>query len=301
MTFSVSTKDLFARGTSARRLDGVRQIVIDLHCHLLPGIDDGSRSVEMSVRMAQALLDDGVQAVACTPHILPGLYNNTGPAIRAATAELQAALTAAGVPLQLVTGADNHLVPGMVDGLRSGQLLSLADTRYVLVEPPHHIVPPRIEVAFFELQSAGYVPILTHPERLTWVSSHYDIVERLAKSGVLMQITAASVLGTFGRAALTLAERMLDEGLVHILATDSHDMDRRQPCLGRARDRAAERVGEQEATHLVHTRPRGILANVAAAELPLVERASRKSGTNDGGRPSGTGRGIAGRVLRIFG
>ena len=143
--------------------------MIDLHCHILPGLDDGATDLSVSIAMANAFVADGVTVVACTPHILPGLYHNSGPQIRQATAHLQHALEREGIPLRLVSGADNHIVPGFVAELRSGHLLSLADTRYVLVEPPHHVAPPRLEDLFFNLLVAGYVPILTHPERLTWI------------------------------------------------------------------------------------------------------------------------------------
>ncbi|MGC1586085.1 MAG: CpsB/CapC family capsule biosynthesis tyrosine phosphatase, partial [Rhodomicrobium sp.] len=109
--------------------------MFDLHCHLLPGIDDGAPDLETSLAMARAFVDQGVECVACTPHILPGLFHNTGPQIRKAVAELQLRLEDAGIPLKLVTGADNHIVPDFVDGLKRGHLLTLADTAYVLVEP----------------------------------------------------------------------------------------------------------------------------------------------------------------------
>src|SRR5690606_29532618 len=110
-----------------------------------------------------------------------------------------------------------------------GRLLTLADTRYVLVEPPHHVAPPRLEDLFFALSAAGYVPILTHPERLSWINTHYDAIKRLADAGVWMQLTAGSLTGAFGRNARYWAERMLDEGRAHILATDAHDTVRRPP------------------------------------------------------------------------
>jgi protein-tyrosine phosphatase len=243
--------------------------MIDLHCHILPGIDDGACDVSIALQMAQAFVADGVQVVACTPHILPGLYHNTGPQIRLATEQLQQTIDQHGIPLRLVTGADVHIVPDFVAGLKAGRLLSLADSRYVLVEPPHHVAPVRLEELFFNLLVAGFVPILTHPERLTWLKAHYPTVQRLVQAGVWMQITAGSLTGSFGRTAQYWAERMLDEGAVHILATDAHDVQRRPPLLGKGRELAAKRVGEAEAEHLVQTRPLGILQNVLPSSLPL--------------------------------
>src|SRR5271157_4088741 len=136
--------------------------MFDLHSHLLPGIDDGAPDLETSLAMARAYADQGVERVACTPHILPGLYHNAGPQIRQAVKELQTRLDDAGIPLRLTTGADNHIVPGFVAGLKSGHLLTLADSAYVLVEPPHHVAPARIEDLFFDILLAGCVPVLTH-------------------------------------------------------------------------------------------------------------------------------------------
>lgn len=247
--------------------------MIDLHCHLLPGLDDGASDLSVSLGMARALASDGVAIVACTPHILPGLYHNSGPKIRAATAQLQMVLNDSGIPLRLTTGADNHMVPDFRTQLRSGHLLPLADSRYVLVEPPHHVPPPRLEEFFFDLLLADYVPILTHPERLSWIKSHYEGVKRLVQAGSWVQITAGSLSGIFGQNAQYWAERLLDEGLVHLIATDAHDVGRRAPNLRLGRELAARRVGETEAEHLVVTRPRGILLNDVPSNLPAPKSA----------------------------
>jgi len=292
--------------------------MIDLHSHILPGIDDGAADLSVSLAMARAFVADGVSVAACTPHILPGLYANTGPDIRKAIDQLQQSLDREQIPLRLATGADNHIVPNFVDGLRSGHLLSLADSRYVLVEPPHHVAPPRLEDLFFNILVAGYIPILTHPERLTWINTHYETIQRLVRGGVWMQITAGSLAGAFGRNARYWAERMLDEGCVHILATDAHDVLRRPPNLSQGRELAAKRVGDIEAYNLVLARPEGVLSNKPPAELsrpdPGVESAGMvysKSGIlRDGCDVAETGHartdrsaaagGFAGRLRRLF-
>ncbi len=253
--------------------------LIDLHCHLLPGIDDGATSLGESLEMARMAAADGISVIACTPHILPGVYNNTGPAIRAAVAELQDALHRAGIPLALTTGADVHLAPHLVGGIRSGTVATLADSRYFLLEPPQGIVPPRFESIVFDLVSAGYVPVITHPERLGWPEREYALIERLVRHGCWMQLTGGSLLGRFGRRARALCVRMLEDGLAHIIASDAHDPDRRPPLLSAAFQGAAEIVGEEEAWHLVHTRQAGIMNDINLKEQswpPLrQERAAR--------------------------
>jgi protein-tyrosine phosphatase len=289
---------------------------------MLPGLDDGAGDLSVSLRMAQAAVDQGVRVVACTPHILPGLYHNSGPAIREATQALQDALDQNGIALQLATGADVHMAPDFVAGLRSGRLLSLGDSRYVLVEPPHHTAPPQLEDFFFNLSVAGYVAILTHPERLSWVPSRYEIIKKLVRAGVWMQITAGSFTGAFGRNALYWAERMLDDGCVHLVASDAHDNERRPLNLAAGRDCVAKRVGAEEAQRLVFTRPLAVLRDEAPSSVPgplrvveaersfteAAERSRRpgrklgpRSGDENTGDHAGDGlRGLSGRLRRLF-
>jgi protein-tyrosine phosphatase len=242
--------------------------LIDLHSHLLPGIDDGSKDLAMSLAMARLASADGISTIACTPHILPGVYNNSGPTIRSAVTRLAQKLAEAGIPITVVTGADVHIAPDLALQLKDGRALTLNNSRYFLLEPPHHVLPPRLEDLIFGLQAAGYVPILTHPERLSWVEGHYDLIGRLVSSSVLMQITAGSVMGRFGRRPRYWAERMLDEGLCHLLATDAHNTEQRAPRMADARDLVAQRIGDDEAINLVLRRPQGVLNNVSPAELP---------------------------------
>ena len=233
--------------------------MIDLHSHILPGIDDGAASLDVAIDMARMWLDEGVTTVACTPHILPAVYANSGPQIEQATTGLRIALAIKGVALNLVAGADNHVVPDLVRGLKEGRLLSLAGSKYVLVEPPHHVCPPRLDRLFFDIFSAGYVPILTHPERLTWIEGNYALIGTLAQSGVLMQITAGSLLGHFGRRARYWAERMLDDGIVDLLASDAHDAQVRRPNLRAGYEAVAHRAGHSLAEQITKILPQNIL------------------------------------------
>jgi len=242
--------------------------LIDLHCHLLPGLDDGAKDLNAALAMARMAAADGITTAACTPHILPGVYNNSGPAIIAATARLQHEIDQAGIPLQLVSGADVHIAPDLTVRLAGGQALTINRSRYLLLEPPHHVLPPRMEDHIFGLQTAGYVPIITHPERLSWTEKHYPLIQRLVYSGNLMQLTAGSLMGRFGRRAQYWAERMLDDGLCHLLATDAHDPQQRAPQLSDAREFVARRLGAEEASKLVLGRPHAILANANPIELP---------------------------------
>lgn len=253
--------------------------MIDLHSHILPGIDDGSRSLEMSLDMARIAVKDGIRVMACTPHIYPGLYMNDTAGIAAARDALQASLDEHGIALRLTTGADVHLVPGLVDGLRSGSIPSLHGTRYVLLEPSHHSAPPRFAESVFQLVVAGYVPVITHPERLTWIEDHFQTFVDLTRQGAWMQVTASALTGMFGPRAKYWGERFVGEGLTHILATDAHSSGRRVPVLSEGLAVAERLLGAEEAQRLVRGRPQAIMDNVPPAQVAPLP--ARKAGGNN--------------------
>lgn len=244
--------------------------MIDLHCHMLPGIDDGAPDLDVALAMARCAVADGITVTACTPHIYPGLYENTADGIHRAIKALQDALVTADIPLTLVAGADTHLCPDMVARLKDGSIPSLNGSRYFLFEPPHHVAPPRIEDTVFSLLAAGFVPVITHPERLTWIDDHYSKFKDMVHSGAWIQLTAGSITGRFGPRPKYWAERILDDGLCHIVATDSHHIDRRPPLLAEARDAVAARLGLQEAENTVSIRPQGILDDTSPGLLPAL-------------------------------
>lgn len=256
--------------------------MIDLHCHILPGIDDGAPDLATSLEMARMAAADGIKLIACTPHMMPGVYDNTGPQVREAIVALQTQLDDAGIDLRLMTGADIHLQTGLARGLKDGRLLSLNDSRYFLFEPPHHVAPPRLEDAVFDVMAAGYQPLITHPERLSWIESHYEIMKKMVHGGAWMQITCGSITGRFGRRPQYWAERMLDEGLVHLIATDAHNLRNRKPNMSEARQAVADRLGEDEAHNMTVVRPRLVVENLPPTTAPVTVSA-RKAPANFSG------------------
>lgn len=244
--------------------------MIDLHTHILPGVDDGALDLQTSLDMARMAEADGITVMACTPHFMPGLYDNEARDIRHRIEALDHEFKQHGIKVELVVGADAHVRPDFVSCVREGRILTLNDSRYVLVEPPHDIMPKRLDDMLFNLQMAGFVPVLTHPERLRWIEQNYAVMVELARSGVWMQITAGSLTGRFGRRPHYWARRMLSEGLVSILATDAHNVRSRPPLLAEAFSIAETEMGYDEAVNLVLNRPAHILDNAAAEEAPAL-------------------------------
>jgi protein-tyrosine phosphatase len=242
--------------------------MFDLHCHLLPGIDEGAVDPGMALEMARIAAADGIRAVACTPSILPGVHESTAEGIRAAVASLQAELDRHEVHLRLVEGAVAHLAPGLARGVRSGRIPTIAGSHYLLIEPPRHVVPPRFEESVFELMTLGITPVLAQPESLAWVDGHHEVLVRLATRGAWLQVSTGALTGRQGKRAQYWSEKFVAEGHCHVLATGAHDTGVHSPLMAEAREVAARLVGRDAATHLVSTRPRGVFADADPSTLP---------------------------------
>lgn len=244
--------------------------MIDLHSHLLPGIDDGARTLEMALEMARQAVDAGTTIMACTPHIYPGLYMNDSVGIADHIKNLQRELDANGIALQLTCGADAHLVPELMEGLQSGRVPTLHNSRYFLLEPSHHVAPPHFEDSVFQIMAAGYVPLVTHPERLVWIEDHYPTFVRLAQRGAWMQLTAGAITGRFGKRARYWSDRFLDDGLVAVVASDAHNTRARNPRMDEAVERLIVCAGKEEARRMVLGRPQAVLDNADPGTVPPV-------------------------------
>ncbi len=236
---------------------------------MLPNIDDGARSLDMALAMARLAVADGITQTACTPHIYPGLFENTHEGIREACTRFQSELDSAGIPLKLTYGADIQVVPELLESLGNGTLPTLNGSRYFLFEPPHHVALPRLADLVHNTLLSGYVPIITHPERLAYVEADYDKFVDLARQGAWLQLTGGSLLGCFGPRVKQITERFLGDGVTHLLASDGHNLKNRTPELSEARDAAAAIVGEQAASQLVNERPAAVMANADPADVPL--------------------------------
>jgi len=254
--------------------------LIDLHSHILPGVDDGAPDISVTLEMAKMAVADGVEVMACTPHFMPGVFENDAQDVRRRVAELNDHLLEHDIDLALVVGSDAHIRPDFVSCLVEGRILCLHDTRYVLVEPPHAILPPRLDELLFNILAAGYVPILTHPERLSWIDQSPGLMAHYTRMGVWLQVTAGSLFGEFGRKAQYWAQKLLSDGMVHILASDAHDTAKRPPGLSRAFEYALREVGLDEATQLVLSRAEKILDNSSVeAVAPVRAKMSNLTGS----------------------
>jgi protein-tyrosine phosphatase len=234
-------------------------MMVDLHCHVLPAVDDGAESLEQSLDFCRVALEDGVTTLAATPHQKPGQWDNSPEAIRQKVAELRSALEEAAISVEIVEGAEVHLSADLPDRVRERRVTTLGGTgRYLLLELPYQQSPLRVEETVFQLKLAGVTPVLAHPERVSYFTADMERLEKLVRLGCLSQVTAAALLGGFGEKTKDFSLRMLEEGLVHVISSDAHDTVYRPPVLSRARDAAAQVVGPERAAEMVSEVPLAI-------------------------------------------
>lgn len=232
--------------------------MIDLHNHLLPGIDDGAPDLETALQLARVAVQDGITHLVCTPHIHPGRYDNTPTTIAAAHQQFIAGLNQAGIPLQVATAAEVRFGMELMVGIAQNAIPFLGDwqgKRVLLLEFPHSEIPFGAERLTSWLLQRNIVPMIAHPERNKGIMRTPSKLKPFVEQGCLLQVTAAAVAGHFGEAAQVIAHSLLEQGLVTILASDAHNLQHRPPGLTEGMEHAARLVGDTQAERLVKDTP----------------------------------------------
>lgn len=219
--------------------------MIDLHCHLLPAVDDGPGTIEQAVEMAKRAASEGVTVIVVTPHAFHPQFDTASLNFQHATSTLQTILHQEGLKIDLYPGQEIRVFGDLVEALEKGEALSLAGSRYVLVEFPSDSVPAYAEQLFFALQTDGYTPIIAHPERNKEFATNPKRLMDFVSSGALSQITTGSLTGEFGQNVKELSFAFLRNGLSHILASDAHSNGRRTFYWAEAERKVMTELGEE--------------------------------------------------------
>jgi len=253
--------------------------LIDLHCHILPGIDDGPADIGESLDMARQAVLDGIHTVVATPHSRNGMYVNSNGDICRQVREINRVLQDAGVPLVVLSGAEEHIRPDMLHAGMSDHISTLNNTgRYILVEFPYMTVPHGAREMLYRMKQRGMTPVLAHPERNTAIQRNIEILYPFVESGCLTQITAMSLTGDLGEPAKACAYRMMELRLAHVIASDAHSAGNRRPKLSSAVAVAAELLGSrQEAENMVIHTPQAIISGQAVhLQDPIKPRKKKR-------------------------
>jgi protein-tyrosine phosphatase len=230
--------------------------MIDIHHHLLPGLDDGARNLDMSLAMVEMAIADGITHIACTPHASHSYFFD--PQHNATLfAELQDAVSKRfGEQITLGLGCDFHLMfDNIEDAQRHPTRYTINGHNYLLVEFPDSSISPNTPQTFYQLSLSGMTPIITHPERNPILARHPERMLDWLQAGALIQVTASSLTGRFGQVAEQTAIWLLDHQWVHFIATDAHNTQSRPPLLRAAFDLLAERYDSATAERLCIANP----------------------------------------------
>lgn len=234
--------------------------MIDIHCHCLPGLDDGAGTMEESIEFCRMAAADGVHTIVATPHMRDDTFPNTREAVLSAHLRLRERLRRESIPIRLLPGAEVHLAADLTERCGNGELVTYGDAgKYLLLELPYQQFPARVEDVVFQLRLLGVTPVLAHPERIAYFFDDPARLGRLIELGALTQFTASSLSGKFGARIQEFCWDMLHRGWVDAIGSDAHDLEYRPPRLSEAVARLEEWIGEEAARRMVVDVPAGIL------------------------------------------
>lgn len=237
--------------------------MIDLHCHLLPGIDDGPSSLDEALALAALAVNNGITHAIATPHIHPGRWNNDRYQIARLCNRFRLRLAYAGIPLTLGMAAEVRVDSELIHWLAQDKIPFLGHfngKRVLLLELPHSHIPLGTENLIAWLLQRNIQPLIAHPERNKDVIRRIDSILPLVQLGCLLQITAGSITGHFGKPAQHRARQLLEMDAVFAIATDAHNCRNRPPILAQGCDAASHIVGHERAHQLVTTQPMQLVA-----------------------------------------
>ncbi|MFZ0613544.1 MAG: CpsB/CapC family capsule biosynthesis tyrosine phosphatase [Desulfobacterales bacterium] len=245
--------------------------MIDLHCHILPGIDDGPQTIEESIEMAKAFSANGYTVAAATPHMIPGTtWMPSADRIKQKTRELNLAIVQQELGIRIVSGMEVALDPQIPDLLDQGRLIGLGDTAWLLVEPPFLHLPCGWEQIIFSVLARGFSVLLAHPERCKHLADTPQAIERLVASGVHLQANWGSFIGQYGRKVARTAHLMAENGWIHCLATDSHRALGLDPAaMKMARDKIIGLIGEDNLALIACENPGHVLRGGKVAAMTV--------------------------------
>lgn len=253
--------------------------MIDIHCHLLPGIDDGPKSWDQSLNLCRAMADEGIERAVATPHLIDGVYENVRSRVEPLTAELRQRLADAGIDLDVSPGAEVDISSRYLSE-RDDELPTLALRNAVLLEMPVAVIPHAMGEILFRVSAKGRVPVLAHPERNELVQEDPDRAKVWLDAGAALQVDGDSLLGVWGSRSDRCARMLFERGWVHAMATDAHSCDRRPPRMQKALTAVTEIVGADTAAALVSSMPASLLdgnrptTHPAPIQRPTTQRPS---------------------------
>jgi len=219
--------------------------MIDIHSHILPSVDDGAQTEADSIEMARTAVEQGIHTIIATPHHRNGKYENNRENIEKQVDILNGLFESEAIPITVLAGQEVRINGDMIDDLENGELLPLHRTKYLFVEFPSGHIPRYAQQMLFDIQVAGYTPIIVHPERNRELMEHPDRLYEFVRKGALTQVTAASVVGKFGKKIQKFTHQLIEADLTHFIASDAHNTTTRGFCMQEAFQVVKEQYGAE--------------------------------------------------------
>ncbi|MBQ7122238.1 MAG: hypothetical protein IJO03_08275 [Clostridia bacterium] len=238
-------------------------MMIDIHCHIMPGVDDGSGNMSDSTEMAQLAYKSGTKKIIVTPHcnVDPHRRNFWDSEMESRFLSLQAQLRLKNIPVEIFRGQEIFLSGGFIDGLRQGRFITLNGSAYVLAELDFRESAPNAYSKLHRLASEGYVPVVAHPERYEFVQEQHDAIYKIKETGSLIQVNKGSLKGSFGFHAQKKSFEIIDTRQADFIAGDAHSQYSRTPVLADVHEFICERFSSEYADFLVKHNPQRVLDN----------------------------------------
>lgn len=205
--------------------------MLDIHSHILYGVDDGPSNLETSLEMLKIAAEDGTKIIAATPHFYRGYYDNDARSILERVEELKMIAKDNDIDIEIIPGQEVYMDKRTIKEYKNGSILTLNNTKYILVETDMTNMPKETLDIIYELRILGLTPILAHPERYGYINEKPTLINDFIKEGCLFQITAGSILGLFGKKVQKTSELFIEHGLCNFIASDAHTTNRRRPGL----------------------------------------------------------------------
>lgn len=217
--------------------------VIDIHCHILSGIDDGAQHIDNSIDMAKQAVKEGIHTIIATPHHKNGRYDNPKQEILSKVGELNKRLQEESIHLTILPGQEPAINGELLDDYQKDEILSLNNTQYQFIELPSSHVPRYTIQMLFDLQLKGLTPVIVHPERNQEIQERPELLYKMIEKGALAQLTAGAVCGNFGKRVKNLSFELIEANLVHFIASDAHNIYKRSFNMVQAYDVVESKYG----------------------------------------------------------
>ena len=255
--------------------------MIDVHCHILPEVDDGAESMQQAINMAKIAQEEGISKMIATPHYHPEFKYEKGEELKRISERFKKELKENNIDIEIYLGNEIYFTYDLMDKISELDFYCLNDSKYILIEFPPNNFPSNLCNIVYELKQQGYTPVLAHVERYMQIHEDTEIIYDCIKEGALIQVNSSSIIGKNGKEAERVSEILLNNNMIHFIATDAHSSTRRRPIIRETYDYIVRKYGEQKAEMLFIQNPYKVIEDkeISIESPRKYEKSNIKNGS----------------------